>query len=96
VEWEWITAAVLIAVLSPLFGHFEAESAVWTRVTRWLIYLAILLAVEHTVGPPWTWIWVFGLPLIGVSYHFVWCRKHQINPLTAEPRDRYYHLRGWQ
>jgi hypothetical protein len=96
VEWEWIVAAVLIAVLSPLFGHFEAKSPVWTRMVRWLIYLAILLVIDLTVGRPWTWVWVLALPLIGGSYHFIWCWRHQINPLTAEPRDRYYQLRGWK
>jgi hypothetical protein len=53
VQWEWIIAAALIAVLSPLFGHFEARSPVWTRMARWLIYLAVLLVVELTVGSPW-------------------------------------------
>jgi hypothetical protein len=96
VEAEWMTAAVMIAVLSPLFGHFEAKAPVWTRMTRWLVYLAILGAIALTVGRPWTWVWIVGLPLLGATFHVMWCVKHQINPLTAEPRDRYYQLRGWQ
>jgi hypothetical protein len=93
---EWLAAAAVIAALSPLFGHFEAKSPLWTRIARWLIYLAILLVIDVTVGRPWTWIWVFALPLIGASFHFAWCRTHHINPITTEPRDRYYQLRGWQ
>jgi hypothetical protein len=37
-----MTAAVVIAVLSPLFGHFEAKSPVWRRMARWLVYQGIL------------------------------------------------------
>ncbi|WP_439659419.1 hypothetical protein ACSHWB_44750 [Lentzea sp. HUAS TT2] len=92
---EWMAAAVLIAVLSPLFGHFEDRSPVWTRMARWLVYLAVLFAVEQLLGRPWTWVWIVGLPLAGATFHVMWCVRHQINPLTAEPRERYYRLRGW-
>jgi hypothetical protein len=95
VELEWMTAAVVIAVLSPLFGHFEAKSPVWRRMARWLVYQRILGVVALTAGRPWTWVWIAGLPLIGSTFHVAWCVRHQINPLTAEPRDRYYQLRGW-
>lgn len=95
-ELEWMVAAVVVAVLSPLFGHFEAKAPMWTRMARWMVYLAILLTLGLVAGRPWTWLWVAGLPVIGAAFHFAWCLKHQINPLTAEPRDRYYQLRGWQ
>lgn len=93
---EWMIAAIVIAVLTPLFGHFEAKVHVWRRVARWLAYLAVLFILEQTVGRPWTLLWLIGLPAIGAIVHFTWCFKNQINPLTAEPRDRYYRLRGWQ
>ncbi len=38
---------------------------------------------------------ILGLPSLGLMFHFWWCRKHGIDPLTAEPRDKYYELRGW-
>lgn len=37
-----MVAAVVITVLSPLFGHFEAKAPMWTRMARWLVYLALL------------------------------------------------------
>src|SRR5512133_2321868 len=46
-----------------------------------------------TVGRPWTLIWVLGLPTVGAVFHVIWCLRHGINPLTAEPRDRYEQLR---
>ncbi len=36
-----------------------------------------------------------GLPGVGLAFHLWWCRKHGIDPLTAEPKERYYELRGW-
>jgi hypothetical protein len=54
--------------------------------------VALLL---KTAGRPWTFVWIFGLPGVGALFHFVWCWRHGINPITAEPKDEYYRLRGW-
>jgi hypothetical protein len=92
-EAEWIAAAVLIAVLTPAFGRFETIRPLWTRVARWLIVLAVLFALQHTAGRPWTFLWLLGLPAMGAAFHFSWCRRNGINPITAEPWDRYVALR---
>ncbi|WP_103341447.1 hypothetical protein [Amycolatopsis sp. CA-126428] len=94
-ELEWAIAAVVITVLSSLFGHFEAKAPLWTRITRWLVYLAVLLVVELLTGRPWTWVWIAGLPAVGATFHVIWFVRHQNNPLTTEPRERYFQLRGW-
>jgi hypothetical protein len=94
-ELEWVVATVVVAVFPPLFGHFEAKAPMWTRMTRWLAYLAVLGVIEVVAGRPWTWVWIAGLPLLGATFHVAWCLRHNINPLTAEPRHRYEQLRGW-
>ena len=38
---------------------------------------------------------VGGAMSAGLTAHFVLLRRHGIDPRTAEPRDRYYALRGW-
>ncbi len=91
---EWLTAAVVIAVLTPAFGHFESVRPLWTRIARWLIYLAVTAVIGATAGRPWTFVWLIGLPAAGAAFHVVWCRRNGINPLTAEPRDRYEQLRA--
>jgi hypothetical protein len=91
---EWLTSAVIIAVLTPAFGHFETVRPLWTRIVRWLAYLAVTGVLGTTIGRPWTLLWILGLPLIGATLHVWWCLKHGIHPLTAEPRDRYEQLRG--
>lgn len=91
---EWLISAVIIAISSPTFGHFESVRPLWTRIARWLAYLAVTGLLGATVGRPWTLIWVFGLPLAGAVVHFTWCLRHGINRWTAQPRDRYEELRA--
>lgn len=90
---EWLLCAVIIAVCSPTFGHFETVRPLWTRITRWLAYLAVTGLLGATVGRPWTLLWVLGLPITAGAFHLIWCLRNGINPLTAEPRDRYEQLR---
>jgi hypothetical protein len=35
------------------------------------------------------------LPGVGLAFHLWWCRRHGIDSLRAEPKERYYELRGW-
>jgi hypothetical protein len=51
--------------------------------------------ISRTAGRPWTFVWIFGLPALGAASHVWWSLRHGINPLTAEPKDEYYRLRGW-
>jgi len=51
---EWLTSAILIAVLTTGFGHFGTVRPWWARVTRWLAYLGVIGA---TAGRPWTFAW---------------------------------------
>jgi len=90
---EWLTSAILIAVLTTGFGHFETVRPWWTRLARWLASLAITGLLGVTAGRPWTFLWIIGLPILGAVFHVAWCHRHGINPLTAEPRDRYEQLR---
>lgn len=58
-------------------------------------YFGVTAALRRGPGRPWTLAWVFGLPMTGTAFHLWWCARNGIDPLTAEPRDRYYELRGW-
>ena len=35
------------------------------------------------------WFYVIADTLFGACYHLVWCKKHGINPLTVQPKERY-------
>jgi hypothetical protein len=93
---EWFVSAVLAATGLSVFGHFEGKTPLWRRLSKWAFYFGMTGAFSRWPGRPWTFVWIFGLPGIGLLLHVWWCRKHGIDPLTAEPKDRYYELRGWE
>ena len=92
---EWFFASVIVAAGSTVFGHFEEKTPLWRRLSKWAIYLGLTALLSRKPGRPWSLVWVFSSPYFGTSFHVWWCRKHGINPLTAEPKDKYYKLRGW-
>ena len=86
---------LLISVLgSGTFAVFEIETPAWRKILKWSIVIGGTLWLYTGVGH-----WALVLPIAagaaGTTFHFVWCRRNGINPLTAEPRRRYYELRGW-
>ena len=40
---------------------------VWFRVTKWIVFLAVCAALYHS---RWFWVWVAGLPALGLTVHF--------------------------
>jgi hypothetical protein len=92
---EWFCAAAVVAAGSTLFGHFEEGTPKARRLSRWAAYLGVVALLSKTAGRPWTFAYIFGLPAVGAIFHVWWCLRHGINPLTAEPKEEYYRLRGW-
>jgi hypothetical protein len=90
-----VLSAVLIAIGATLFGHFEVKTPPARRLAKWAMYLGGTALLSRKAGRPWSFLWIIGLPSSGLAFHFRWRRKNGIHPLTAEPRDRYYQLRGW-
>jgi hypothetical protein len=41
VATEWLLSAVIIAIATPVFGHFESVRPTWGALARWLAYLAV-------------------------------------------------------
>jgi hypothetical protein len=91
---DWLVWAVIIAVATSVFGHFETVRPMWLRIARWLAVVAVTGALVGTAGRPWTVVWSIGLPMLGAVFHLSWCLRLEINPVTAEARDRYAQLRA--
>jgi hypothetical protein len=88
-------ALLVMAILgTSLFDRFEAETAAWRKMLRWSFAALATLGAYAVIGH-WSLLVLVGLGLAGTAIHFGWCRKNGVNPLTAEPRQRYYELRGW-
>lgn len=92
---EWFLSAVISVLGFTLFGHFEEKTPKWRRLSKWAAYFGMTALIRRKPGRPWTFAWILGWPALGFVFHLWWCRRNGINPLTAEPKDRYYELRGW-
>ena len=92
---ELFIAAALIAFAQADFGQFEERTPVGRRLLKVAVALSLVAGWSALFGRIVA-LWAFGAwATIGLTVHFWWTRRHGINPWTAQPRDRYYELRGW-
>jgi hypothetical protein len=95
VEVELAVLLVLTCVGQTVFARFEIETATWRKRLKWFVVYALTLGFYAGAGH-----WAAAVPVflggLGVAGHVVWCRRHQIHPLTAQTLERYYALRGWR
>jgi hypothetical protein len=87
--------ASLFAIGNIMFGHFEERTPKWRRLLKFGLVLGATLLLEAFAGSSWARIFVAAAVLAGLTTHFVMLRRFGINPWTAEPRDKYYAMRGW-
>ena len=86
----------VIAVLGgSVFAVFEVETPAWRKITKWLVVGAATLMLYRPVGH-WSLLFPTAAAVAGVVFHILWCRRHEIHPIRATPRRRYYELRGWE
>jgi hypothetical protein len=94
----WVEVALvstLTAVGTIVLGHFEAGKPRWKRVLKLFVSIGIVVVISATAGRAWAFAFL-GTLLIAVIYiHAVWLPGKGINGWTAEPREKYYKLRGW-
>jgi hypothetical protein len=95
----WFEAAIMFGILAVgniLFAHFETETPRWRRVLKVFVSAAMAVIVSAFLGRGW----FFGLLAVATGYviiiHAWWLPKNGVNGWTAEPRERYYALRGWK
>jgi hypothetical protein len=95
IELELLVLLALSVLGSGLFARFEIETPAWRKILKWTMVIASTLGLYVVAGH-----WALALPLLagaaGTTVHFVWCRKHGIDPMKATPKRKYYELRGWQ
>jgi len=95
----WIDVAVmasLFAVGNILFGHFEERTPKWRRVLKFFMMTAAVTLISATAGRGWSAALVAALFSVALVVHFWWLPRHGVHPWTAEPKEKYYALRGWK
>ena len=95
----WMDIAIVASIFALgniLFGHFEEHTPKWRRLLKFFLFTALVALISTTLGSVWVY-GLLGLLSLGVLYiHGLWLPSKGINGWTAEPKDRYYALRGWK
>ena len=87
----WFDLFVLAAVLvigEIYFGHFNDLFPKWRRLRKITVIMVTTALLSLLVGH-WSLLFIGAMALVGSGYHWWWCRKHGIDPFTAEPRDKF-------
>ena len=95
----WFELAVVYgisAVGGIFFGHFEARTPRWRRVLKLFVIGVVAVTVSATLGRSWFFALLGLMAGFVVLIHGWWLPRHGINGWAAEPRERYYALRGWK
>lgn len=93
--FEVAFVSVLTAVGNILLGHFEEGKPRWRRVVKFLASLVIVVTLSATAGRAWAFGFLGALFLFVLYIHVIWLPSRGINGWTAEPKEKYYKLRGW-
>ena len=95
----WFEIAIISSIFAfgnIFFGHFEERTPRPRKVAKILLFWGVSIAISAFLGR--TWFFVFLVILTGfvIVIHAWYLPKMGINGLTGEPKERYYHFRGWK
>ncbi len=88
-------ALAIFALGSIWFGKFEEGTPKWRRTLKLFVVVAAVGAIAQRFGSRPAIGLLAAIAVIGLVVHFTWCRRHGIDPWTAEPWELYRRLRGW-
>ena len=95
----WFEIAIIMtifAVGNVLFGHFEAGTPKWRRLSKMFLVTGVSVAISNYAGQSYFWIFLALIFLAAIYIHVCWLPRHGINGWTGEPKSAYYKLRGWK
>ncbi len=84
----------LLALCLWVPGYFHTGRFVrprWKISGKFIFYMSISFALAYWFGY-YSLIFILGQPLLGLVFHIKVCKKHQINWLTCEPKEKYLAL----
>jgi hypothetical protein len=95
----WFELAVVFGITAfggIFFGHFEERTPRWRKVLKLILIGLMSVTVSATAGRTWFFVMLGAMIVFVVIIHAWWLPKKGINGWTAEPKDKYYALRGWK
>lgn len=94
--FEIAIVSIVFALGNILFGHFEERTPKWRRVSKYFLFLAIIITLSVYFGRTVALIVLgtFFLPILYIHGYYL-PKKKGINGLTGEPKSKYYDFRKW-
>ena len=95
----WFELAVVFALTSVggiVFSAFAVLESKWRRIVKLLVGAAVAVVVSATAGREWFYALLGVFAAAAAVVHAWWLPRQGVNGLTAEPRERYFALRGWK
>lgn len=95
----WFEVAIITSIFSLghiFFGHFEVYTPKWKKVLKIIVFTVLACTLSTLLGRAWFFVMLGVLSGFVIVIHGWWLPKNGINGLTAEPKEKYYALRGWQ
>jgi len=95
----WFDLVIVAAVLiwgNVQFRRFEPHMPVWRRLAKAVAIIAFAGVISHYFGTTGVLIAIAVAALPVIYIHGVWLPRRGVNGWTAEPREKYYALRGWK
>jgi hypothetical protein len=95
----WFEVAVvcgLTAIGSVVFTAFAEYEPKWRRIVKLFAGIAVAVIVSGTAGRAWFFVLLGVVAAFVVIIHGWWLPRHGVNGLTAEPKEKYFALRGWK
>ena len=93
---EIAVVSTIFAVGNILLGRFEEGTPRWRRLAKFVLVMLVSLAISRAFGRPAFWAFVGCMALPALYIHLWWLPSKGVNGWTAEPREKYYELRGWK
>lgn len=95
----WFELAVvfgLICLGNIVLQAFAVEESKWRRVAKLVVGGAVSVLISATAGREWFFALLGFVGIAIVVIHAWWLPRCGVNGLTAEPKEKYYALRGWK
>jgi len=93
--FEIAVVSIIYAVGNILFGHFEEHTHKMRRIGKYILTLILVIGLSMIFSRTAAMV-TLGILFIPALYiHCIALPKKGINGWTAEPKDKYYELRGW-
>jgi hypothetical protein len=95
----WFDVSLITCIFSfghIFFGHFEVHTPKWRKVLKLALFICLSVAITSQFGRAWTLGFLGVMTMAVVIIHAIILPAKGINGWTAEPKEKYYKMRGWE